>query len=592
MKKTTQLLFVTALLMISGGAKAQGTETVSNYDIWSFSAGGDDIETVKKIEGANGGALYVRATSAHKCSYSSVGSTSRTGLFSDYTGWSCDSVLGVTNNVLNPSTTEAGAASIGNATDRCVALKTAVPGTLYVAFYSSLSDSTATDLVKLFFNGEVVRSVNAYKVYKNKIQCQRWGSGTTDKCYTFTYHASTGGNFFFGGRGTRVACVKFVPDTYSDPSATEECVSATTFWNFEQYHAFTLSNTEATAQTVNHAGLYLHKTNSEKHYFSVDYTTLSEDYSFGPEGNQVTLPAGQVARLKLTGTSGTPGGAYVGSAVNNIDALAISLSSAGKLYVVADGISNEKTFTFYKNGTAGEAIAATGGMQTLEYEATTYGTVYLKSTGNPYYYAVLFVPNSDENYTMKRTVTLGSAGMATFSATQNYTLPEGLKAYTVESTDDVSVFMNEIKTGVIPACTGVVLMGEQGDYTLTSTETATVQTDNLLKANIANYNLPATNNTKTNYTLAADGFKKSTGVGTLAAGKAFLRIDTPASGGAAKLALDFNGFEPTAIENVCVNESEKTEGKVYSITGQLVGSSLSNMPKGIYIVNGKKYINK
>lgn len=585
MKKTTQLLFVTALLMISGGAKAQGTETVSNYDIWSFSAGGDDITTVKKIEGANGGALYVRATSGHKCSYSEI---NRAGLFSDYTEWSCTKMLYVDNEGLNPSTTEAGDETITDATDRCVALKTAVPGTLYVAFYSGLNDSEATDMIKLFFNGEVVRSVNAYKVYNRELECQRTASTSSARCNTFKYHASTGGNFFFGGKSTRVACVKFIPDTYSDPSVTEECVSATSFWNFEQYHAFTLSNTEATAQTVNHAGLYLHKTNSDKHYFSVGYTTLSADYSFGPEGNQVTLPAGQVARLRLMGTSGTPGVSSVGSTVSNIDALAISLSSAGKLYVVADAISNEKTFTFYKNGTAGEAIAATGGMQTLEYEATTYGTVYLKSTGNPYYYAVLFIPNSDENYTMKRTVTLGSAGMATFSAAQNYVVPEGLKAYKVKSTNESSAILSEIGD-IIPACTGVVLMGEAGTYTLTSTEEMTTVSDNLLKANIAEYGLQPTNGTKTNYLLYTDGFRPTSGNNKLAAGKAFLSIDTPAGSSAKEFYdLDFLG-DVTGISKVDNNTDNASLNDVmYSITGQRVGNGY----KGIVIKNGKKYIYK
>ena len=49
------------------------------------------------------------------------------------------------------------------------------------------------------------------------------------------------------------------------------------------------------------------------------------------------------------------------------------------------------------------------------------------------------------------------------------------------------------------------------------------------------------------------------------------------------LVVDGDGnFVPTA-----------TDGKVYSINGQLVGKdmkSLGSLPSGIYIINGKKYI--
>jgi len=58
--------------------------------------------------------------------------------------------------------------------------------------------------------------------------------------------------------------------------------------------------------------------------------------------------------------------------------------------------------------------------------------------------------------------------------------------------------------------------------------------------------------------------------------------------------LDVDGNEFTAIE--CLDgESLVTEpvnGKVYNMAGQVVGRSLNGLSKGMYIVNGKKYVVK
>lgn len=52
----------------------------------------------------------------------------------------------------------------------------------------------------------------------------------------------------------------------------------------------------------------------------------------------------------------------------------------------------------------------------------------------------------------------------------------------------------------------------------------------------------------------------------------------------------------TAIETVKVDDLNRdTSGKVYSISGVLVknnAADLNNLPKGIYVVNGKKYVVK
>ena len=48
--------------------------------------------------------------------------------------------------------------------------------------------------------------------------------------------------------------------------------------------------------------------------------------------------------------------------------------------------------------------------------------------------------------------------------------------------------------------------------------------------------------------------------------------------------------EPTGIKDVDVDVKNSADGKVFSLNGQYVGTSLDNLPKGIYLVNGKKYM--
>ena len=50
----------------------------------------------------------------------------------------------------------------------------------------------------------------------------------------------------------------------------------------------------------------------------------------------------------------------------------------------------------------------------------------------------------------------------------------------------------------------------------------------------------------------------------------------------------------TGISNIDANNSSdaNSNADVYTINGQKVGTSLEGLPKGVYIVNGKKFIVK
>ena len=94
--------------------------------------------------------------------------------------------------------------------------------------------------------------------------------------------------------------------------------------------------------------------------------------------------------------------------------------------------------------------------------------------------------------------------------------------------------------------------------------------------------------TDTYYTLAVDGvnpvFKKSTGVGNLGAGKAYLDLSGISAN---ELKVDFGeSGDVTGIAEV--STKKKFNGAFYNLAGQKVAQPT----KGLYIVNGKKVIIK
>lgn len=75
---------------------------------------------------------------------------------------------------------------------------------------------------------------------------------------------------------------------------------------------------------------------------------------------------------------------------------------------------------------------------------------------------------------------------------------------------------------------------------------------------------------------------------TLSGGKAFFQVPSKSIGTNAKVNID--GVETTAIEALHNDIMSRNDNKVYNLNGQMVGTDIRNMPKGIYIYNGKKII--
>lgn len=218
-------------------------------------------------------------------------------------------------------------------------------------------------------------------------------------------------------------------------------------------------------------------------------------------------------------------------------------------------------------------------------------------------------PKNYNNITLykKVTSTTGSfsitdAGFATYYTDKAFVMPENVQGGIVtkanNETSQLTVSYNYQPGTVVPAKTPIVLKGEKGDYTVnytTSEETApagnmlygadNVDADGMTfveGTNVKYYKLALGNDGKCGfYWGATDGAAFE-----YTANRAFLAIDiTDASQAPEGFSLDGDGGT-TDIDGV-MNGNDDSQ-KIYTVTGVYAGKSLDKLPKGIYIVGGKK----
>lgn len=189
---------------------------------------------------------------------------------------------------------------------------------------------------------------------------------------------------------------------------------------------------------------------------------------------------------------------------------------------------------------------------------------------------------------------IGEEGYATYSVAGPCEIT-GATAYIVVE-EGGSYKLKEIPAGkAIPANTGVILKGSEGPYSVSSSTAAKADvSDNLLIGTGGSSYVITGNDGVKNYTpyIFANG---NNGVGfylisgfngtqTIGAHKAFLALPKGAP------ARQFIGFdetgEATGISASLNEKREMTNEKVFNLSGQRV----SQPTKGLYIVNGKKFV--
>lgn len=218
-------------------------------------------------------------------------------------------------------------------------------------------------------------------------------------------------------------------------------------------------------------------------------------------------------------------------------------------------------------------------------------------------------PKNYNNITLykKVTSTTGSfsitdAGFATYYTDKAFVMPENVQGGIVtkanKETNQLTISYNYQPGTIVPAKTPIVLKGEKGDYTVNyTTSEETAPAGNMLYGaenvddegmtfvkgtNVKYYKLALGNDGKCGfYWGATDGAAFE-----YTANRAFLAIDiTDASQAPEGFSLDGDGGT-TDIDGV-MNGNDDSQ-KIYTVTGVYAGKSLDKLPKGIYIVGGKK----
>ena len=181
-----------------------------------------------------------------------------------------------------------------------------------------------------------------------------------------------------------------------------------------------------------------------------------------------------------------------------------------------------------------------------------------------------------------RSVTIGTTGYATFGypfAVDLSGLSEGQDAYTV-TVSGTTATLTSVKGLKIPANTGIILKGTNGDAISLHLTTAT--TDEI-GTNLHVSDGTVTGSSGNIYVLAKKdvvGFYKLSSSKTVPAGKAYLQISN-----AARQFIGF-GDNATGIDNI--EHSTPHIEQYYDLQGRRVAQPT----KGLYIVNGKKVIIK
>ena len=170
-------------------------------------------------------------------------------------------------------------------------------------------------------------------------------------------------------------------------------------------------------------------------------------------------------------------------------------------------------------------------------------------------YATLYVPNTD------------------------VAVPEGVEAFAGVVLKEGWLHLNAIEGGKIAAGEPVILQGAAGYYSFAPTTGATKAAENVLKG--TDEDADGTGK----YILAMPegeeiGFYKAVSGTIIKAGKAYLESTSGVK------AFYFDVDDATGIENI-EHSTLKIENSIYDLSGRKINVQL---PKGIYIVNGKKVL--
>lgn len=201
-------------------------------------------------------------------------------------------------------------------------------------------------------------------------------------------------------------------------------------------------------------------------------------------------------------------------------------------------------------------------------------------------------------------LSVSSANAATLVLPFESTIPSGATCYTLSYTSGDDITATEVTGGTLAANTPVLVTAtgsaEGTEYVFQTTAAENTafsagsgtQTSGVLTGVYTKTTVPTSDEDNHYFILAKHedvvGFYKVTGsTNKVAAYRAYMTVPTSSHGAREFFGIDFDG-ETTAIDKVDV-EKEMT-GEVYNLQG--VRMQGENLPKGIYVKNGRKFIVK
>ena len=275
---------------------------------------------------------------------------------------------------------------------------------------------------------------------------------------------------------------------------------------------------------------------------------------------------------------------------NTDDFLILKINGAAqKLYFDIKG--NSFSGGTFKVQTSTNGVAYTDLKSYTELGAVSHESLDLASTVR--YIKWIYTNKSSGNVALGRigidceAAYIPSAGYATYTTPNDVDFTgTGITAYKVSAIGASNVTLEEVTEA--PAGTPLVLQATAGNYALNTVASATAVTGNKLEVSDGT---ATTTDANTVYALASKGdpavvgFYKVKAGTKVPAGKGYLSV-------AATSAPEYLGFDgdgnTTGVETLNVERGTLNDNSYYNLAGQRVAQPT----KGLYIVNGKKYIVK
>lgn len=338
--------------------------------------------------------------------------------------------------------------------------------------------------------------------------------------------------------------------------------------------------------------------------FTINFTNKEKLKNWGitlPQkgGNSSALPTLYDNEVKLTFTHGTSTQTSIYNSNNNYS---LRLYKGGgsvtfnvpdayeitEIIINGDGLLNGNFPQ--KESYDNKKTSWKGNAQSITYASSNDGGTCIINTIKITYKPCTTRPTSKK-------VKISTNGLATFSSAHSWIVPEELVAATATANGEILHLKKSYWPGdIIPPYTGVILLGEAGEYTLeapTNNETGNEEINNDLRAAVTNLKINADENCKL-YILANDPthgigfyFQGTNNDGTYVqhiAEKAYLQLPNSSNISCLRLQL-------TPTTSIETNLHHTQQKQIYNLEGKLIKPV--DLRNGLYIVNGKiQYITK